>query len=540
MKRKIFMSLIAVVAILTSCSNDDLATELAGITMSKTSVTLKPETSETLTLTFYPDNADDKRVTWVSSDPSVATVNDKGLVEAVAPGNTVITARSVAFYSLKASCDVTVSRESLNNVSGEVEGVWARNTTVNISGHITVAKGKTLVIEEGCNVIFDDNGVGASHTGIEFMVYGNLYCKGTSDNPILFSVAPGKRTKENIFAGLWGGIIATADCEEMLFENVIIEYTGADCVADSPSVLAGIYTAGGDQTPHITTNNVNGKYVITNSTLRYGRSDAVYLMGGQVIITNNIFAGNGETGGEAINVKAGCKVDAAYNVMFSPNTNGFKISSSGESPERQQVLVRAYNNTIVNSGWRRDGVKGGGVYLEKNALASIFNNLHVNCKFMAMTPSWDSPSTSGGADQNSIVDYNFYCSGSQESPFTQDNPTTLTAYAGYTSSNKNYWHEGKNGTTIVDEHSVVAASAGDVNTDPKFVSFGLNTVALDTYEYDNSWDFSVQSGSPVLTGARSDFSGAWNGYFTSTGFSVNGSDYKTPAPSAVFGAGNAK
>ena len=46
------------------------------------------------------------------------------------------------------------------------------------------------------------------------------------------------------------------------------------------------------------------------------------MMGGQAIIQHNTFAANGETGGEAINVKAGCKVDAAYNLIFSPNTNG--------------------------------------------------------------------------------------------------------------------------------------------------------------------------------------------------------------------------
>ena len=64
-----------------------------------------------------------------------------------------------------------------------------------------------------------------------------------------------------------------------------------------------------------------------------------------------------------VNVKAGCKVDAAYNLMFAPNTNGFKLSSSGQNDEagRKQALIRAYNNTIVNAGWRRDGVKGGSV-----------------------------------------------------------------------------------------------------------------------------------------------------------------------------------
>ena len=98
-----------------------------------------------------------------------------------------------------------------------------------------------------------------------------------------------------------------------------------------------------------------------------------------------MFAANGYDGAEAVNVKAGCVVDVAGNVMFSPNTNGLKLSSSGQSDTRALAKIQAYNNTIINAGWRRDGEKGGGVYVEKNALANVFNNLMVNRKFRAMT-----------------------------------------------------------------------------------------------------------------------------------------------------------
>lgn len=84
-------------------------------------------------------------------------------------------------------------------------------------------------------------------------------------------------------------------------------------------------------------------------------------------------------GAEAVNVKCGCVADVAGNVMFSPNTNGLKLSSSGQSETRKQAKIQAYNNTIINAGWRRDGEKGGCVYAEKNVLANVFNNLMVNC-----------------------------------------------------------------------------------------------------------------------------------------------------------------
>lgn len=420
------------------------------------------------------------------------------------------------------------------NVSGNVSGTWEKNSIINVSGHITVPEGESLTIEEGVTVVFSSNGVGASHTPIEFVVDGDLYCLGTEESPVTLTVAENERTPENAFEGLWGGIIATDKCEEILLDHTIIEYTGGLVGQDSPSAVKGIYTPGDDMGPQLTTNNINGKYVVTNSILRYGASDAIYMMGGNGIIMNNIFSGNGADGGEAVNVKAGCKVDVAGNVMYSPNTNGLKLSSSGQNDEggRSQALIRAYNNTIINAGWRRDGVKGGGIYVEKNALVSVFNNLLVNCKFKAMTPSWNIPNDpeEGYADA-SIIDYNFYTSGASESTLDQDiaNGTT-TSFLGYTSENEDY------NPAAVDLHSVVSASAGDKATNPMFVNFPYMNNPLDAYVYDNEWDFHVAANSPVLSNAYSGNEANMQPYFAASGLTVNGQTYTSPMPQAWFGA----
>ena len=420
------------------------------------------------------------------------------------------------------------------NVSGNVSGIWEKNSIINVSGHITVPEGESLTIEEGVTVVFSSNGVGASHTPIEFVVDGDLYCLGTEENPVTLTVAENERTPENAFEGLWGGIIATDKCEEILLDHTIIEYTGGLVGQDSPSAVKGIYTPGDDMGPQLTTNNINGKYVVTNSILRYGASDAIYMMGGNGIIMNNIFSGNGADGGEAVNVKAGCKFDVAGNVMYCPNTNGLKLSSSGQNDEggRSQALIRAYNNTIINAGWRRDGVKGGGIYVEKNALVSVFNNLLVNCKFKAMTPSWNIPNDpeEGYADA-SIIDYNFYTSGASESTLDQDiaNGTT-TSFLGYTSENEDY------NPAAVDLHSVVSASAGDKATNPMFVNFPYMNNPLDAYVYDNEWDFHVAANSPVLSNAYSGNEANMQPYFAASGLTVNGQTYTSPMPQAWFGA----
>ena len=408
---------------------------------------------------------------------------------------------------------------------------WPANSTVNINTHYNVPEGKTLIIEPGVQVIFNTAGVAPNGTAIEFSVSGNLYCEGTAEAPVLFSIPENERTQDNALKGMWGGIVANPTCGELLIDHAIIEYTGGQVVDDSPAaVQTEIYTAGDDAYPQITTTNINGKYVITNSILRNGWSDGIYLMGGQAIVANNTFVANGYDGAEAVNVKAGCQVDVAGNLMFSPNTNGLKLSSSGQGGDRGQAKVQAYNNTIINAGWRRDGEKGGCIYVEKNALVHVYNNLMVNCKFRAMTPSYDIPNNpEEGYDDSSVIDYNFYASGAQQSDIVFDEESGVShAWEGYNYAHENY-HNG-----VVDAHSIIATE--DNLQDPQFVNFPVSDVPLTSYAYDNSWNFHLQAGSPALTGAYDGSDSAMAPFFQTNGITVNGQTYTSPAAQPYFGA----
>ena len=84
---------------------------VTGVTLNKTSTSLYVGDTETLTPTITPDNATNKDVTWTSSDSTVATVDQNGLVTALARGTAVITA-TTADGGKTASCTVTVSRYS--------------------------------------------------------------------------------------------------------------------------------------------------------------------------------------------------------------------------------------------------------------------------------------------------------------------------------------------------------------------------------------------------------------------------------------------
>ncbi len=93
---------------------------VTGITLDKTSVSIKPGSTTQLTATISPDNAYDKSVTWSSSNSAVATVDNNGKVTAVKEGTATITVQSVSNSSVKATCTVKVIKETRTFTVGGV------------------------------------------------------------------------------------------------------------------------------------------------------------------------------------------------------------------------------------------------------------------------------------------------------------------------------------------------------------------------------------------------------------------------------------
>jgi len=81
---------------------------VAGVSLDKTSLTLKKGGTDRLTATVTPSGASNKDVTWSSSDPSVASVSEYGLVSANAAGKAAITVTTVS-GGYTATCEVTVN-----------------------------------------------------------------------------------------------------------------------------------------------------------------------------------------------------------------------------------------------------------------------------------------------------------------------------------------------------------------------------------------------------------------------------------------------
>lgn len=93
----------------TSGSDWDTPTdEITGIQLSSESLGLLRGTTAELSAFVQPWTATDRSVTWSSSDPTIASVNEKGVVAGVRPGQCIITATSNLDPTCSASCTVTV------------------------------------------------------------------------------------------------------------------------------------------------------------------------------------------------------------------------------------------------------------------------------------------------------------------------------------------------------------------------------------------------------------------------------------------------
>ena len=86
-----------------------------GVSLDRTSVELTEGDEITLNATVKPDNATNKRVTWSSSDESVAKVSD-GKVVALAPGNAIITVNTKDGRKT-ATCEVVVTPRNRTDLS---------------------------------------------------------------------------------------------------------------------------------------------------------------------------------------------------------------------------------------------------------------------------------------------------------------------------------------------------------------------------------------------------------------------------------------
>lgn len=89
---------------------------VTGVALSSTKAFVKVGETKTLTATVAPANATNTAVLWTSSDSTIATVSDEGVVTAIAKGTATITA-TTADSAKTATCAVTVYEGSTAGTS---------------------------------------------------------------------------------------------------------------------------------------------------------------------------------------------------------------------------------------------------------------------------------------------------------------------------------------------------------------------------------------------------------------------------------------
>lgn len=397
--------------------------------------------------------------------------------------------------------------------------VWTHDTT--LTGSVEIPEGTSLYIEQGVTVTCKSD----VQVPIELVVLGNLYCMGTAEEPVTF-ISDRKQPAD------WGGIICGYNAGEVVLSHVDIAYAGATPTESSFSYQNRLFKTtidGGVPAFHFC--NVKGRFVIADCYFHDNYNDQTYFTGGNGVICHNIFAdsGNAADGGEAINVKSGCKLDVAYNLIYNACTNALKLSNAGNNDSIPLTEMTVYNNTIVNCGWRRSkNKKGGSIWVEKAAKPVLVNNLIYDCRFGLKQPKKD------GADmESSVLTPNYYYASTETGVKQMANGASL-----------GIWLD-------TDFHSSVAGEG-----DPLFSLFtqnpsmNINCEVDDTSKgaplaFDPSWDFHLASNSPALTGGKTNvtrlfpsglaFFGMKKVIFLNT---TNDQDYyfSCPAAASYFGA----
>ena len=397
--------------------------------------------------------------------------------------------------------------------------IWTKDTTLSESVEIPV--GTSLYIAPGVTVTCKS----AVQVPVEIVVLGNLYCLGTEENPVTFT-SDTKKPED------WGGIICGYNSEEVVLNHVDIAYGGATPTESSVSFQNKLFKTtldGGVPAFHFC--NVNGKFVVNDCFFHDNYNDQTYFTGGQGIITNNIFAdsGNAADGGEAINVKAGCKLDVANNIIYNACTNAFKLSNAGNSEVIPLSEMTAYNNTIIDCGWRRSkNKKGGSVWVEKAAKPIFVNNLIYDSRYGLKQPKQD------GADmEHSRLTPNYYFASTETGVKQMAKGASL-----------GFWFDSDIKSTVAGQlnplfKSFRQSEKMDVNCEDDDVAKGAPLA------FDKAWDFNFQEGSPALSGGVTDFvrlfpdglvfKGLQKVNFFNSGNAQNYT-FIAPLPSARFGA----
>jgi hypothetical protein len=360
----------------------------------------------------------------------------------------------------------------------------------------TVNSGDTLTIQSGVKVYIVGPTSGPTAIGTQdhapgIVVNGMLLSLGTKSNPVLFTLLdaslksnpandPQSPSADPAFKGYWGGIQGGTGSGDIILKWTRIEYLGGltPSNATSRATLAryGIWFQ-----------NPAANFVLEDCWLYGSANDMVRISGGKFSLMRNTFEKVGLTAGECVNVKSGSVGDIAYNMAIGGTGNVFKAANAGGlSP---QANMNAYNNTLVNSGYRQAKAgEGGSLDFENDGRGMAYNNMIINCAYGL--------SVLGGGSATAAAD-------------------TANIKYGYT---YNYGDNLSITTQFLPVGFITKVQTGDINAgnattpganNPMFVNYPLPVAASTQFisaDYIGGFNFRLQASSPAVNKGYTNFS----------------------------------
>ncbi len=219
-----------------TCSLTITNVDVTGVSLNKTSTSISVGETETLTATVAPANAQNKAVTWTSSNTSVATVSD-GVVTAVAAGSTTITVTTTD-GSFTATCDVTVDN-AVSFTAGTDKGKSESNGSgdeVNKSG-VTISSNNAAFATAQYRLYSGSTTTISVHDGkittIEFTINGSYDLSNLSTSTGTY----------NSTSGVWTGVatsVAFSASAQVRLDKIKVYY--ATTATPTFSVAEGEYS----------------------------------------------------------------------------------------------------------------------------------------------------------------------------------------------------------------------------------------------------------------------------------------------------------
>lgn len=254
---------------------------VTGVTLDKTSVTIEKGKTQSLTATIAPSNAENKRVSWSSSNTSVATVDKNGVVTAKANGKATITVKTNDGEKT-AACTVTVKTSvtsvSLNKATASivVKKTLQLSATVNPSTasnkNVSWSSSNTSVATVNNSGLVTANATGSANITVKTADGGKTATCKVTVNPAVINVKSVSLNKSSttIFTTKTEKLTATINPSNATNKGV----TWSSSNTAVATVSSGTITAkkAGTATITVTTNDGSKKATCTVTVKNYNEN----------------------------------------------------------------------------------------------------------------------------------------------------------------------------------------------------------------------------------------------------------------------------